>query len=475
MMWQQESSRTSIRLKPTKSSRKLLKLTKTKEDIVRKAMKPILEAPEAIASIARRSAKDLESALTAFKATSMPSMTSPLAALSPGSNRRKKADATKLKKVQIPAISPTQKPTELEVEIRATDNIVTDRTVDTMTKADIIIMNARRKQSILLDLIVKVQASMRMAIRRRQYIRIRHAVVLLQRKSRAIPIFNQNEPGFLRKSLRRTIILQRNIRMHLAHLKAKKRSQAVLTVQKISRGHLARAHLAQAHGAAVVIQRLAKTRRTRFLFLQVRLLVSKVQGVARGRSVRRRISLIYSERMSVYRTQLVRLWDRAFVSLALRTRLWPMYREEGWGFARLRLAENEVCRLLNLLGEKPLTQNADYTDETINRSDLIGIDNSIYRFCKTNLETSLCEKSPNQVSAVSVESAAAIEAERLQVYEKLDTSLNSSEIEVIYSQFNIPSGEKMKKVCLANAICKTHFNDILFSLQSVSTDTHLFV
>jgi hypothetical protein len=438
MIWEQQHSRDSARIKQTK----IKNVRTTQEEIVRKAMKPAISAPGAIAAVARRSARDLESALAVF---------------SPNNNRK----PVKIPKRSISVGGAGVKPPTFSSKKsvggpRTTDNIPSDRLVNTLTRADTIIMNARRKQSILLDLVIKLQSRIRMFVPRRRYKRIRRVIVLLQRKSRETPIVN-DEPGFLRRSIRRTILMQCTIRMYLAKVRAERQLRAVLTVQRISRGHLARLELETARKSAIVLQRLAKTRRSRFIFLQVRRLVSKVQSLVRGFIVRKRLAFIYKQRMSVYRDQIFYLWDRAYVSLSLRTKLWPTYRD-GWGFSRLRLAEAEVMRLRKLLGNKLSPQNVTYVDETIRQSDSIGIDSTVYRFCKTTLSTFRKQNSPDKVVTAPFQKAIpVVKAERLQVYERLDAAPNANGVGAIYNKFDIPAGEKLKKVCLANTICKLSY------------------
>jgi hypothetical protein len=61
-MWKQRPNQYSLRFKSTKST----KVRATQQEIMKKAMRPFVTAPDAIAAVARGSTKDLELALAAM-------------------------------------------------------------------------------------------------------------------------------------------------------------------------------------------------------------------------------------------------------------------------------------------------------------------------------------------------------------------------------------------------------------------------
>ncbi|KAG7363292.1 DENN (AEX-3) domain containing protein [Nitzschia inconspicua] len=130
-----------------KFAKKSSNVSKTERDIVKMALRPILSAPTAVFAAAARSARDLDSALMAISVA---------AGLREKSNDRLSGEKCKKEAVE-------------------------KRTVNTLSKADMIVINARRKNIILLDCIIKMQA--------------------ICRRTKMWPDFNSTSHNFLRMRL----------------------------------------------------------------------------------------------------------------------------------------------------------------------------------------------------------------------------------------------------------------------------------
>jgi hypothetical protein len=155
--------------------------------------------------------------------------------------------------------------------------------------------------------------------------------------------------------------------------------------------------------------------------------------------------------MSLYREQIVSLWQVANVSLSLRTKLWPTI-STGQGFSRLRLAEEELGRLWEALGMGFDVKAKFFNDETTRLGDFMGIDNRTYCMCSVSADLFKGNKLPE--ASQSLGALDPVEAERLQIYERLDSSKAITDIGRVYNAFNIPAKEKMKKVIVAKLICE---------------------
>lgn len=425
MMWNQKhSSRESMRFKRSSSSS--AKVEKTQQEIVKKAMwKNMSTTPGAIAAVARRSARDLETAL---------------AAMSPTMTSRKKigsvlgSDTQKLKKKVEPS-----KPL--------------DRMVNTLSRADTIMINTRRKQSILLDLVIKLQAMCRMFVKRTRFKKFRRSVVRLQNQHKRLSLTPKVEvdTNYFKMKVRKATIVQSYVRRFLADLEAKRRNKALCIIQRKGRGYLSLQKFTRMKMGVILIQRLIQARRTLFIFGLLKTMVSRVQARSRGILVRKRFALVFERRMSLYREQIFFLWEAANVSLSLRTKLWPTI-STGQGFSRLWLAEAELSRLWSGLGIQLDTKAEAYTDESTRLGDLIGLDKSVY--CMCNVSVKLLQSNSFPEGSHILGALQVVQAERLQIYERLDSSKSITDIGILYKGFDIPANEKLKKFCLANVMCK---------------------
>lgn len=424
-------------------------MQKTQLDIVKRAMLPLM-APSAIAAAARKSAKDLETALSSLKGLHWDKG---LLRRTKSSGSRSSNDTPSKAKNKSKVGGRTLKHVQSTTSVEITES---ERTVTTLSKADTIMMNARRKQSILLDLVIALQATWRMYITRKHYSDFRKALVHLQRCFRHNPTL-EAMGGRLSSNVRLVHILaiQRDARRFLARKMMEKSKRAVVTLQCTARGHVARRRFTRQKVSALIIQKHFNGRRDRFAYNMLRIMICKVQACIRGFHVRRTLQLIFESRMALYRREIVALWQASHVPLSLRTKLWPAFSSAA-GFARLRLAESELKRMWQTLGIEFEKKGLGVSDETTKLAKLIGIDTKNYCACQevslfVDYGTPFESLRPALMQAYEFE-----EAERLQIHERLDAKAAEKENGSRYNEFGIPSSEKMKKVALARAICKSN-------------------
>jgi DENN domain-containing protein 5 len=389
-------------------AKKNSKVSKTERDIVKLALRPILSAPGAVVAAAARSARDLDSALTA---------------LSVATGLREKKDNDYQKSAPV------------------------KRNVNTLSKADMIMINARQKVIILLECIIKMQALSRGYLARCRSDRnsIHHKEEQLWNARR---LQAQREQR-LREE--KAIGVQSIIRMYLSKMQRLRVLEAASTIQIFLRGSVARRRWARMKSAAVTIQKNVKCRRIRIIYAELRKLVLQLQARIRGSQIRDRVRFVIREKMALYRIQIFVLWTYVHLPLAVRTKLWPDFKPR-YSFLRLRLAESELFRLWTMVGySEPLGVN-NVTDKVARCSDFVGLDSAVYRRCKKCVNW-INDTMPHHSRTTTITDALkGEEVERLQIYERLNSFVSDQELSTIYSLFEVPSSEKMKKVALAKKI-----------------------
>ena len=418
-MWPQ-NTRESMRFRKSSSYR----VRVTQQEIVRKAMKPLITAPATLFAVARRSAKDLESALSAL---------SPM-------NIRRSNNKTSSREVPKEIVTTS---TEDSVDCSAV-------TVSTLSRADTIVINARRKQGILLELMIEFQACCRRYSAQRKYKKFRGAVFQLQRKFLRVPLV-KNDAESIDWRQRRAVLMQRHARAYLARVYARRRLTAIGLIQRWYRGETVRRSFRRLKHASIMAQNLVRGRLARFAFDLVRNLVSKVQARARGMQVRKRVTALFQRQIGLYKKQIFSLWQTTHTALSFRTKLWPCF-AIGTGFLRIRVAELELVRLWKALGIGPKGIEEHSVSEE--KSAPLGVDSAVFCHCVKIMK--MMENDLLPESSVTLQSSIKFEeAERQQIYIRLDEWQSvEKDPQKIYSTFGIPSVEKKKKVLLSNLICK---------------------
>lgn len=384
---------------PQIRNRSATRLVKRRQaEMMKNAIKPIMAAPAAVLSAAGRTAKDIDSALFGIP------------------SRREKKDSRDEEDTTVAPAS--------------------GRQVKALSKVDTILINSRRKQMILLDVIVHFQARWRGVLVRIECDSLKQSA-------------HVERQGRLEEE---TALLQSWFRTVLARKHANMKRAAIVKIQSLQRRRVAIRKWRRIQSSVFLIQTNVRSRRALFLFGELKRMVGKLQARVRGMQVRSRIRYITSSMKAAYTRQISTLWIYAHVPLFLRTKLWPDLTLGSFGFLRIRLAEKELHRLWKILCLDQHEEDAVRVGGVFKECELVGIDARTYGTCLYYAEkidsASLAPKSGTFIAtSIKVE-----ETERLQIYERLNQSVSEKELSLIYQQFGIPAHEKLKKACLSQKI-----------------------
>lgn len=323
--------------------------------------------------------------------------------------------------------------------------------------AEEVVMNARRKVSILLSIFVDFQAVSRGYL-------ARHAR-LSKGTDPSITEVKMDEDAEARKTAAA--------------------AQKILSMVLIFR---ARRLLLQCRGAAILIQAVFRGRRAELIFGLIRQAVARFQARARGWLVRRLLDRLVAVRMKIYGPQLFALWKMANVSLAFRTNFWPYVTSTG--LLGMGIMETEILRLVkevNLPADDAGFINPEL-NRTIRECRRFGMNAQVLKLCILVEGNSSAGESlhasfsgshtdgtlhhHHQHGATSSEAVGRVAAERTQIYEKLSTiATNKAEIaEKLYDTFKVPLKDKQRKVTLSNAV----WDRFLFADESAKLVLMLF-
>ena len=172
------------------------------------------------------------------------------------------------------------------------------KTGESRSSAQQQVLAARRKQGILIDIVITIQAYCRMYIARRRYLEQRKALITLQRRSRrtspekeqqefrdtvgcAVVLQSLTRLYFAKKqyqSLRNSsIVAQSLIRGAIARQKFRELKASHL-LQRWIRGSLVRCYIAKLRRSTILSQAIVRGRRSRFGCTLLFIAVSKSQG-----------------------------------------------------------------------------------------------------------------------------------------------------------------------------------------------------
>lgn len=319
-----------------------------------------------------------------------------------------------------------------------------DFTPDVISSAEEIVLNARRKQAILLSIIVKLQRNCRIyLIKKGRLRRLRKSCVVVQ-----------NDP------LSAAIHIQMQLRRYLAQRRFQQIRAASISIVACRRG-------------AII--------RVAFLSLLARL--THVQASYRGHLLRQQLSNVFTLRMMKYKKCLFPLWYRACTPLTYRCQFWSLMNTARC--IRLAVSEQELSRLWTELRIKvPLPGIGDIPyDEESRIAAHLGITSTtcwqaqkvIFCMCtifamdsndvasdytfSLQIEYLLAaERTPikSRRNSKAVDMLAdRVLAERTQIYERLSiTSIGSLErLNTYFLRFAIPLKEKKKKAALTESLC----------------------
>ena len=288
--------------------------------VVEKATRSVLT------KVTKRGVKNLESALKALSTPFVPPRRT--AASTPSRKMRKESAGDSI-------VSDVTMPSTFEL------------TEDIVTSAEMMIWNARRKQAILIGIIVKLQRLCR------QYLERRHEDDSLLQFSMVTNDFERAKSSSLLKH----------------QTAAAGRIQRYFRFWRVLR-------------AAVRIQAWRRGNTVFWAFKMLVAAISKAQAVYRGVAVRKACRKMLAYRLDVYRSQIFRLWQKADTPLSYRSKFWPLLHKVG--FVRLAIAEHELKRLWKELGVQAslkLDKVGSTEMEALHLGDHLGIRNDVFSKC----------------------------------------------------------------------------------------------
>jgi hypothetical protein len=256
-----------------------------------------------------------------------------------------------------------------------------------------------------------------------------------------------------RRLCKAAIVIQSFVRMYNDKKLADQLLEAIIEIQKSQRASIARKEWRIMKHSAIVIARSIRARRAQIIFHELKRIVTSIQARVRGMQIRVGIKDFVEKKMLLYNSQIFLLWKHLHVSLTFRTKLWPDI-SGSHSFIRLRLAESELIRLWEIADFPDRLTDAKGADEITRLGDFFGTGNEVYcRSMKCIDWISNCGSSLTEYS--TIENAFRIEeAERLQIYERLNSSVSVSEKDILtmYHNFDILQSTPMKKLSLSKRI-----------------------
>jgi hypothetical protein len=350
MQWPQYRPKT-----PIKTTRRGSAAVQAKEKFVlAKAMAPVVATHEAIYAATKKGVKNLETAISALSSPFNGPRHRPT--MSPRGNNSQRSKFRQRRTDQSPprhsvAISEVTMPSSL---FDSTFDLSMEMTLGA-SAAEEVVLNARRKQAILLAIIIKLQAHCRVFLAKGQCHRLRESY----KKMRTTPS-QDTEADRLKYQI-----------------------CAAVCIQSLFRAYIARCIVYRRQRALVLLQGLVHGRRTRFAYRLLLGAIRRLQARARGYIVRLRLLYLFEVRMETYRQQILLLWQRAHTSLCFRSKFWPLIKETG--FLRVSIAEAELRRLweeLSINSTLDSLQNGDdHFDKALHIGTSLGIDCRTHSKC----------------------------------------------------------------------------------------------
>jgi hypothetical protein len=320
-----------------------------------------------------------------------------------------------------------------------------------LSSAEEVVLNVRRKQSILLGILIMLQSHCRVFLAKRYVKRQRGLTV---KKAQPPTSSAEPEPDDIVSS------------------------DAVIRIQAWFRRAALRRKFLLLRFAASRIAAIIRGRKLRFAYMILLRAVCLSQAAIRGSILRKRLSFILSRRLEMYQRCIFLCWQRAHTPLSYRTKFWPLIQKHGNGFLQHALADTELHRLWTELGVMtPVDIASDLqcdVDQTMRVAASIGISNVCYWAAKKVCNSHVSDAPPVVRRRASMSSMSSIvkteeaqegtlvaprltsreAAERVQVYERLSAPRISEELPSLCEHFSVPRKEKLKKALLAKSVCK---------------------
>jgi len=308
----------------SRQRRSSIRMTRRMSAVVRASEQVVVEkATRSLFKVTKRGVKNLESALKALSTPFVP----PKRTAAASTERR-----TTKESPNVSVVSDVTMPSTFDL----TDEVV--------SSAEVMILNARRKQAILIGIIVKLQRLCRQFLERKR---------INMPKDPIVPNTTKREDSF----------------------RLQKQRAAAVRVQRCFK-------VARMRRAATRIQ---AWRRGNSISLVMKMLISAIartQAVCRGFVTRKQLGQLLSERMEVYRRQIFKLWQLAETPLTYRSKFWPLLKPIG--FVRLAIAESELIRLWKVLSIQapPVLDGVGSNGmEVFQRGFRFGLRNDCYSKC----------------------------------------------------------------------------------------------
>lgn len=359
---------------------------------------------------------------------------------------------------------------------------------NTLASAGSFVVNARRIKGIMLAEFCNVQAVIRMFLVRKKYLKFRKALTFLQYKwRRHIPDGISEMDQFERARIS-VVRIQGMVRASLVLRRYREKQAAILVLQKRFRGAIHRERLRKLQRICEGLQTAFRFRRAKFGIHLLRHLIAKAQARCRGFLTRHRMTALNESRMSRYRELIFLLWQRAHTPLSYRTKFWPIVSEKSTHL-RLRIAESELERLWIVLevdfkdGSFFRSKNGHKHAEELRLGKLLNItDHTYWRYLQVREMTNSVLLFPAEERRNTELRLAAdrIEAERIQIYERISASspVIAAMLITLYGLFKIDKKHKSKKYRLAELVCKcfwfTWSNDFLRHVFCLTDQSPLF-
>ena len=299
----------------------------SEQAVFAKAMAPVVNTSSVIFNATKRGARNLENAINAM---SIPFVKSSKYTTSDHSLNKSAKSSTASSDV-----------TEQSESVH--------HNFDFLSSAEAVVLNARRKQAILILVLTKFQLAVRQRAARKNLSKtIEHLQLLKSPSPRRV--YGMEDRG---------------------------KYISAATIQAGYRCRVARREYLSWRSAAIRLEAVQRGRKTLYAYRLVQAVIIRVQSVCRRYIVRRLYTRVLRSRLKLYRQHLFFIWKHCQRPLGYRTKFWSWLRCES--ALRVVVAEDEIRRIWDQLDIQPpvfLTNNG--ADQTISIAAKLGMVQQMY-------------------------------------------------------------------------------------------------
>jgi len=299
-----------------------------------------------------------------------------------------------------------------------------------------LIAASRRKQGILLAKIIQLQSIMRMFLAKLKYGKWTWNKSLQRKKI-------ERERAERKAAVR----LQQSVRVVVAKIRFQRTKGAVVCLQSCFRG-----------------------RRCRFLYEVILESVCLLQARYRGCIARRKVCDAVNDRLERYCAQIFVLWQREGTPFAYRSKMWQKFTKLS-RFLALRLCCDDLLRLHSKLGITGHGINGVKDEEGLGMNMKV---EKKYWYARALIEKH--QKSASEKDWFASEGSHEVQmgrvrltAERLLIYDQLDSRNHKASMARVYKLFGVKHDEKKKKA----RILETMWVD--YNYAGASSETILLI